>query len=67
MELIDIFLRKYPFSLWIGKVIEMYEGSQQIGYAVITNILNLLLKQENVSVPAGFEGDKASSDISADK
>lgn len=58
---------EYPFSLWIGKVIEMYEGSQQIGYAVITNILNPLLKQENVSVPAGFEGGKASFNISADK
>ncbi len=30
----------YPNSLWIGKNIDMYEGSKKIGYAEIVNIYN---------------------------
>ena len=34
----------YPNSLWIGKKIEMYEGSKIIGYAIITKIFNSILE-----------------------
>ncbi len=33
----------YPKSLWIGKKIAMYEGSNVVGYAIITNIFNIIL------------------------
>ena len=33
----------YPHSLWIGKKLEMYEGSNIVGYATITDILNPIL------------------------
>ena len=33
----------YPNSLWIGKKIDMYEGSKKIGYAEIVNIYNPIL------------------------
>lgn len=36
---------EYPACLWIGKKIEMYEGSKLIGYATITKIYNLLLEK----------------------
>lgn len=35
----------YPSSLWIGKKIEMYEGSQLIGYATILQIFNTQLEK----------------------
>lgn len=34
----------YPACLWIGKKIEMYEGSKLIGYAIIIKIFNPILK-----------------------
>ena len=33
----------YPQSLWIGKKVEMYEGGNIIGYAIITKIFNDIL------------------------
>ncbi len=33
----------YPKSMWIGKEIEIYEGSRFVGYATITDILNPIL------------------------
>ncbi len=33
----------YPHSLWIGKKLEMYEGSNIVGYATIMDILNPIL------------------------
>jgi translation elongation factor EF-Tu-like GTPase len=33
----------YPGSLWIGKVINVQEGSKVVGYATITRIFNELL------------------------
>ncbi len=35
----------YPRSLWIGKTIEMYEGSKNIGYAEIIKIYNPILER----------------------
>lgn len=35
----------YPHSLWIGKKITMYEGSNIIGYATITDIFNSRLRK----------------------
>lgn len=34
---------EYPHTMWLGKRIQMYEGSRCIGYAEVTKILNLLL------------------------
>lgn len=34
----------YPACLWIGKKIEMYEGSKLIGYATIIQIFNPILE-----------------------
>lgn len=36
----------YPASLWKGKKIEMYEGSQLIGYVTILQIFNPVLEKE---------------------
>ncbi len=36
----------YPDSLWIGKKIAMYEGSQVIGYATILQIFNPVLEKK---------------------
>lgn len=33
----------YPHSLWIGKVLEVYEGSKIIGHLTVTEILNPIL------------------------
>lgn len=33
----------YPHTLWLGKRIQMYEGSICIGYAEVTKILNPIL------------------------
>ena len=38
----------YPNCLWIGKKIEMYEGSKRVGHAIITQIFNPTLKSNNV-------------------
>ncbi|MEH2960568.1 hypothetical protein [Candidatus Merdisoma sp. JLR.KK006] len=38
----------YPACLWIGKRIEMYEGSKVVGYAIITQIFNPILDKENL-------------------
>ena len=35
----------YPACLWIGKKIEMYEGSKLIGYATIVQIFNPILEK----------------------
>lgn len=35
----------YPNCLWVGKKIEMYEGSKMIGYATITQIFNPMLEK----------------------
>lgn len=35
----------YPNCLWVGKKIEMYEGSKMVGYAIITQIFNPVLKK----------------------
>lgn len=35
----------YPKSLWIGKILDMYEGGKKIGYAKIINIYNPILKK----------------------
>ncbi len=35
----------YPACLWLGKKIEMYEGSQMIGYATIIRIFNPVLEK----------------------
>ena len=35
----------YPACLWIGKEIEMYEGSKLIGYATILKIFNPILEK----------------------
>ena len=37
----------YPACLWIGKKIEMYDGSNMVGYAIITQIFNPILKKYN--------------------
>lgn len=34
----------YPACLWIGKTIEMYEGSHLIGYATVLQIFNSILE-----------------------
>ena len=36
----------YPKSLWIGKMIEMYEGGTFVGNAKIIKIFNQMLKNE---------------------
>jgi elongation factor Tu len=36
----------YPNCLWIGKKIEMYEGSKLVGYATILQILNPILQKK---------------------
>lgn len=38
----------YPNCLWVGKRIEMYEGSKVVGYAIITQIFNPILDKENL-------------------
>lgn len=35
----------YLDCLWVGKEIEMYEGSKMIGYATITRIFNPVLEK----------------------
>ena len=35
----------YPNCLWVGKKIEMYEGSRLVGYATITKIFNSVLQK----------------------
>lgn len=35
----------YPNSLWIGKKILMYEGKSRVGYAIITDIFNPVLRE----------------------
>lgn len=37
----------YPNCLWVGKKIEMYEGSKRIGYATITRIFNPILEKDS--------------------
>lgn len=34
----------YPNSLWVGKVLEIQEGSKLVGYAMVTKIFNEILK-----------------------
>ena len=36
----------YPSCLWVGKRIEMYEGSKMIGYATILQIFNSILEKK---------------------
>jgi len=36
----------YPSCLWVGKRIEMYEGSQMIGYATVLRIFNSILERK---------------------
>lgn len=36
----------HPACMWIGKVIEIYEGSKLVGYANVTKIFNSDLKVE---------------------
>lgn len=33
----------YPHSLWIGRILESYEGSRLIGYLTVTEIYNPIL------------------------
>lgn len=35
--------RDYPASLWLGKKLPMYEGTNIVGYATITAIFNPIL------------------------
>ncbi len=35
----------YPHTLWIGKRIDMYDGSENIGYVEVTNIFNKILEK----------------------
>lgn len=35
----------YPSCLWIGKQIEMYEGSKLVGYATVMRIFNSVLEK----------------------
>jgi translation elongation factor EF-Tu-like GTPase len=37
----------YPGCLWVGKVIDIQEGSRVIGFARITKILNSTLRKED--------------------
>ncbi len=37
--------KAHPACLWIGKEIEMYEGSKLIGYATIVKIFNPILEK----------------------
>lgn len=37
---------KYPNTLWVGKKVEMYDGSVIIGYAIIIKIFNTILDKE---------------------
>ena len=37
----------YPYSLWIGKKINIQEGANVVGYATIINIFNPLLCADN--------------------
>lgn len=39
----------YPNSLWVGKIIEAYEGSRLLGYLTVTEILNPILKYNEVT------------------
>lgn len=36
----------YPKSLWVGKKIVFKEGNNQTGYAIVTKILNGILKSD---------------------
>jgi len=36
----------YPASMWVGKRIEMYEGSQMIGSATVLQIFNSILEKK---------------------
>lgn len=36
----------YPECMWIGKKIDMYEGSQLIGFATILQIFNTILERK---------------------
>lgn len=33
----------YPHSLWVGKVLDIYEGAKIIGHITVTEILNPIL------------------------
>lgn len=35
----------YPECLWLGKKIEMYEGSKMVGYATVVRIINPILQK----------------------
>lgn len=37
----------YPYSLWIGKIIKMYEGKSLVGFATIIEILNPILIKDS--------------------
>jgi GTPases - translation elongation factors len=43
----------YPSCLWEGKKITIQEGSREVGYAIVTKVLNPLLKYMN-SMQSGF-------------
>ena len=45
----------YPKSLWIGKILDMYEGGKIIGYAKIVNIFNPILSNNNCSYIAKIQ------------
>lgn len=45
----------YPKSLWIGKILDMYEGGKKIGYAKIVNIFNPILSNNNCSYIAKIQ------------
>ena len=37
---------EYPACLWIGKKIEMFDGSKLIGYATVLKIFNAVLNRD---------------------
>ena len=43
----------YPKSIWTGRKILIKEGSQVIGYAIVTKILNKILESDEI----GIEGE----------
>lgn len=36
----------YPKSLWVGKILEVYEGARVIAYVTVTEVMNKILDIE---------------------
>ena len=46
----------YPKTMWIGKLIEMYEGTYFVGYAIVTKVFNTkLLGEKPLDYKIDFE------------